>query len=63
MSKARHGEKDHEEIVTEYEVFKSRTKDMNDPKSETDIGEIVTRFEHFLFKSPSWVFFICKLSI
>ena len=49
MSKARHGEKDHEEIVEEYEVFKSRTKDMNDPKSETDIGEIVTRFEHFLF--------------
>ena len=30
--------------MDEYEV--SRIKDMNDPKSETEIGEIVTRFEH-----------------
>jgi hypothetical protein len=53
MNKAQYDQGEQRKIVEEYEVFKSRMKDLNDPKSETEVGEIRTRFEHILFKTHS----------
>ena len=49
MSRAKYGEEEQQQIVKEYELFKERVKDMNNPQGEYE--EIVSRFEHILFKT------------
>ena len=49
MIRAKYGREEQEQIVKEYELFKERVKDMNNPEGEFE--EIVSRFEHLLFKT------------
>ena len=49
MRRAKYVEEEQEQIVAEYEVFKDRVRDMNRVGGENE--EIVSRFEHLLFKT------------
>ena len=43
MDKAKYDQGEQRKIAKEYEVFKSRIRDMNDPKSETEVGDTSSR--------------------
>ena len=49
--KAKYSEEEQKQIVIEYEVFKDRLKDMM--RSDGKNKEIVTRFQHLLFKTQT----------
>ena len=48
MRRAKYAEDEQKQIVAEYEVFKDRVRDLNTVGGENE--EIVSRFEHLLFK-------------
>ena len=49
LQKGRYEQQEQDEIVKEYEVFKTRINDMIDPKNEDD--EILSRFKHLIFQT------------
>ena len=51
MEKAKYSKAEKENIVKESEIFKRKFKDINDVKSDSEEAEVVTRFEHLLFKT------------